>query len=213
MAAVGDLIAGVARGINTPLSTGVSAASRLQRTLKDLIAEYKASAGAVRRANFDKFISTAQETLDTTIMSLSRATELVAHFKTNETFDDTKTNLHRAAELIASFQEPMRPRPGEAPQLSHVNGMLSGTETGMKSGRAAGPIYADNGAFSVVYKKTEKGIEEIKTRKYNLPQKLRYILIVIDGKMTKRVLFNLYSNMDGLAQALDELEKQGFITL
>lgn len=63
----------------------------------------------------------------------------------------------------------------------------------------------------VVYEKTEKGVEEIQTRKYNLSQKFRSILIVIDGKLTVGALLSEFSGMEQVATVLTELERQGFI--
>jgi hypothetical protein len=64
--------------------------------------------------------------------------------------------------------------------------------------------------LGVVYKKTEKGVEEMQTRKYNLPQKLRAILSVIDGNATVGFLLKQLYTMDGVATILVELEQQGF---
>ncbi len=63
-------------------------------------------------------------------------------------------------------------------------------------------------AAEVVYDKTPKGIEEVQTRKYNLSQKLRTTLIVIDGKKNVQTVFNLFG---AVSESLVELEKQGFI--
>jgi hypothetical protein len=61
----------------------------------------------------------------------------------------------------------------------------------------------------IVYEKTEKGTEEIQTRKNNLPQKLRSLLIVVDGIKTRGSLLDQFST-EGAAAALDELEQKGF---
>jgi hypothetical protein len=63
-------------------------------------------------------------------------------------------------------------------------------------------------AAEVVYDKTPKGIEEVQTRKYNLSQKLRTTLIVVDGKKNVQTIFNLFG---AVGESLVELEKQGFI--
>ncbi len=64
---------------------------------------------------------------------------------------------------------------------------------------------------SIVYEKTAKGVEEIQTRKNNLPQKFRTLLIVVDGKKTRESILNQFSTLEGPAAALDELEQKGFI--
>lgn len=62
----------------------------------------------------------------------------------------------------------------------------------------------------IVYEKTEKGVEEIQTRKNNLPQKLRSLLIVIDGIKTRGGILDQFSTQEGGAEALEELEQKGF---
>ena len=63
-------------------------------------------------------------------------------------------------------------------------------------------------AAAVVYDKTPKGIEEVQTRKYNLSQRLRTTLIVVDGKKNVQAILNLFG---AVGDSLVELEKQGFI--
>jgi len=63
----------------------------------------------------------------------------------------------------------------------------------------------------IVYEKTEKGIEEIQTRKNNLPQKFRTLLIVVDGKKTRDSILTQFATLDGAAVVLGELEQNGFI--
>lgn len=64
-----------------------------------------------------------------------------------------------------------------------------------------------------IYDKTDKGREEIATRKYQLTSKLRPLLVMIDGR---RPLEALAKNLAGLglaAEAIDELLSQEYITL
>jgi hypothetical protein len=63
------------------------------------------------------------------------------------------------------------------------------------------------------FQKTEKGREEIATRKYGLSLRLRSILLLIDGKKTGKELVRAYPGL-GLSDALlADLEQQGFISL
>jgi len=64
---------------------------------------------------------------------------------------------------------------------------------------------------SIIYEKTEMGIDEIQTRKNNLPQKLRTLLIVVDGKKTRGNILSQFGTLEGAAGALEELEQKGFI--
>jgi hypothetical protein len=69
----------------------------------------------------------------------------------------------------------------------------------------SGPLLSPS---SVVYEKTPKGNEEIQSRKFNLPQKLRTVLIVVDGKKNLQAITNQFGPV---GESLDELERQGFI--
>jgi hypothetical protein len=60
----------------------------------------------------------------------------------------------------------------------------------------------------VVFEKTEKGDEEIRTRKYNLPQKQRSVLIVVDGRKNRRSILGQFGDV---GTVLDELERGGYI--
>jgi hypothetical protein len=69
----------------------------------------------------------------------------------------------------------------------------------------SGPLLSPS---SAVYEKTPKGNEEIHSRKFNLPQKLRTVLIVVDGKKNLQAIINQFGPV---GESLDELERQGFI--
>jgi hypothetical protein len=63
------------------------------------------------------------------------------------------------------------------------------------------------------FQKTEKGREEIATRKHGLSLRIRSILLMIDGKRTCQELVQAYPGL-GLSDALlTDLERQGFISL
>lgn len=62
-----------------------------------------------------------------------------------------------------------------------------------------------------IYQKTAKGEEELRTRKYNLPQTLRQILIVIDGKSSIAKVLEKAAGFPNVGQSLEELAAQGFI--
>lgn len=64
---------------------------------------------------------------------------------------------------------------------------------------------------SAVLAKTPKGADEVKSRAHGLPQKLRSLLIVIDGNSTAGDLLARFGGLPEVETALDTLLAQGFI--
>lgn len=62
------------------------------------------------------------------------------------------------------------------------------------------------------FQKTEKGREEIATRKYGLSLRLHSILLLIDGKKTCHDLVQAYPGLGLSDILLSDLEQQGFIS-
>ena len=63
----------------------------------------------------------------------------------------------------------------------------------------------------IIFDKTDKGREEIISRKYRLASRLRSLLVMVDGKHSSDDLLSKVAAL-GLNQAsIDELEQQGFI--
>lgn len=62
-----------------------------------------------------------------------------------------------------------------------------------------------------IYIKTEKGLEEMKSRKYKLPQAMRSLLIMIDGAMSVGAFLDTGKALGNVEAMLTELEQQGFI--
>lgn len=66
---------------------------------------------------------------------------------------------------------------------------------------------------SFIYDKTDKGREEIATRKYQVPAKLRTLLVLIDGRHTLEWLLKNVAGL-GLNEAnVNQLLQQDYITL
>ncbi|MCU6433372.1 hypothetical protein LPB67_06210 [Undibacterium sp. Jales W-56] len=65
---------------------------------------------------------------------------------------------------------------------------------------------------TTIYDKTDKGREEIATRKYQLASRLRSLLVMIDGKQTEEELLKKVSALGLNQQSLQELLDQEFIT-
>lgn len=63
------------------------------------------------------------------------------------------------------------------------------------------------------YDKTEKGREEIQSRKYQLASRLRSLLVIIDGKQSRNQLLEKVAPLGLNESHLHELESFGFIEL
>jgi len=65
--------------------------------------------------------------------------------------------------------------------------------------------------LQAVLHKTGKGIEEVKTRANRLEQRLRTILIVVNGKATGAELARQFESIGDIRPMLEQLLAQGFI--
>ena len=59
--------------------------------------------------------------------------------------------------------------------------------------------------------KTEKGLEEIESRKYKLDARTRALLLVINGKLTAGDLIKDFERLGDVVAMLKELKRGGFI--
>jgi hypothetical protein len=62
-----------------------------------------------------------------------------------------------------------------------------------------------------VLKKTAKGVEEIETRRHKLEQKLRTLLIVVNGKATGADLVKQFEQIGDMRPGLEQLLAGGFV--
>jgi len=79
MAALGDLVAGVAHEVNTPIGVSVTAASFLVERTRQLRELYQK--GEMKRSDLEKYLALAEESSSSVLSNLERAAELVQSFK------------------------------------------------------------------------------------------------------------------------------------
>ena len=65
--------------------------------------------------------------------------------------------------------------------------------------------------LQAVLQKTDKGVEEVKTRAHRLEQRLRVLLIVVNGKVTGAELVKQFETVGDITPMLEQLLAQGFV--
>lgn len=63
----------------------------------------------------------------------------------------------------------------------------------------------------IIYDKTDKGREEIATRKWQLPSRMRSLLVLIDGKKSDADIVQKIGGLGLTLQSLEELQENEFI--
>lgn len=101
MAALGNLVAGIAHEINTPVGIGVTAASRLKSLTTDLQALYQQN--KMKRTDLEKYLRSSMQGAEFVLNNLSRAGELIQGFK--QVAVDQSTDQKRTFELCEYLNE------------------------------------------------------------------------------------------------------------
>lgn len=65
--------------------------------------------------------------------------------------------------------------------------------------------------MNLIYEKTDKGREEIATRKYQLASKLRTLLVMVDGEQSTEALLQKVSPLGLNEHSLTQLVQQEFV--
>lgn len=79
MASLGNLVAGIAHEINTPIGVGVTATSHLQKVTKDFLCLY--TNGELKRRDLTNYLADVEEALTIIFSNLERASQLIRSFK------------------------------------------------------------------------------------------------------------------------------------
>ena len=79
MAALGDMVAGIAHEINTPIGIGITASSRMDEVIRDL--ENHLAQNTLKKSSLVGGLQTLREAEDIILNNLQRAAELIMSFK------------------------------------------------------------------------------------------------------------------------------------
>ncbi len=101
MAALGELVAGVAHEINTPVGIGVTAASFLEAKTKEIGKAYES--GQLKRGQLEDYLYAAKEAARSILINMERAAELISSFK--QVAVDQSTQIKRVFSLKEYINE------------------------------------------------------------------------------------------------------------
>ena len=120
MAALGDLVAGVAHEVNTPLGVGVTASSHLGEILAALRQAYETD--SITREDLEEFLSDCDEAAQILDKNLRRASELIRSFK-QVAVDHTSEDIRpfKAHEYLDEILLSLRPRLKKTPHQIHLS--------------------------------------------------------------------------------------------
>lgn len=109
MAALGELVAGVAHEINTPVGVGVTAASFLDAKTREFHGMFKA--GELKRSELENYLTTVEEVSNSILINMERAAELISSFK-QVAVDQSSENRRRfnLKEYMDEILLSLRPR-------------------------------------------------------------------------------------------------------
>lgn len=109
MASLGDMVAGVAHEVNTPIGLGVTASTMMLDRLKTLKTDFETK--NLKVSAMQKFINEGEENLNIIYRNLNRAAELISSFK-QVAVDQSNENsrVFVLAQLIEEILLSLRPR-------------------------------------------------------------------------------------------------------
>lgn len=109
MASLGDMVAGVAHEVNTPIGLGVTASTMMLDRLSDMRKAFEDK--TLKASALSKFIAEGEENLNIIFRNLNRAAELISSFKQVAVDQSSENNrIFFFAKLMDEILMSMRPK-------------------------------------------------------------------------------------------------------
>ncbi len=184
MASLGNLVAGVAHEVNTPLGTSVALASHLDQEIHELQA--RVNDGSLKRTQLERFLLSAAENSQLLLNNNERAAKLIASFKkiavdqssevigefmVNDYLTDTIRSLHHkfkhtAISIETHISNPnsvLKSYPGAFSQVISnllLNSLMHGFDNGSQIGKIIIAIAVDNQHLRINYSDNGVGMNQ-----------------------------------------------------
>ena len=109
MASLGDMVAGVAHEVNTPIGLGVTASTMMLDRLSDVRKSFEDK--TLKASSLEKFIAEGEENLNIIYRNLNRAAELISSFKQVAVDQSLENNrVFSFSRLMDEILMSMRPK-------------------------------------------------------------------------------------------------------
>ena len=120
MASLGDMVAGVAHEVNTPIGLGVTASTMMLDRLSHLAKEFEEK--SLKASTLSKFITEGEENLNIIYRNLNRAAELISSFK-QVAVDQSSENsrVFSFSQLMDEILLSMRPKLKKLPHKINLH--------------------------------------------------------------------------------------------